>query len=157
LEKTGCEHVKAATEAEAIFSAADTKEPSTEATLMGEKLYSDIWMKGGREMADEAIKKSEKESHNAQVETKETEEVAERALIKGILFKICLVFLFIASKIHYYVFITTGLLPPPESYNLEEDPVMKEALVVMKIANEVIDEVVDKLLHESAERILNED
>jgi hypothetical protein len=60
LEKTGCEHVKAAAQAEAIFSIDDMKDPSTEATLMGGKFYSNIWMKGGREMADETIKKSEK-------------------------------------------------------------------------------------------------
>jgi hypothetical protein len=29
-----------------------------------------VWMKGGREMADEAIRKNEKESHNAQEEAK---------------------------------------------------------------------------------------
>jgi hypothetical protein len=34
---------------------------------------------------------------------------------------------------------------------------MKEALDVMKIANEVVDEVVDGLLHEAAEKILKED
>jgi hypothetical protein len=34
---------------------------------------------------------------------------------------------------------------------------MKEALDVMQIANEVVDEVVNKLLHEAAERILKED
>jgi hypothetical protein len=61
LEKTGCEHVKTVAQAETSFSVDDTKEPSTKATLMGGKFYSDIWMKGGREMADEAIKKSEKE------------------------------------------------------------------------------------------------
>jgi hypothetical protein len=60
LEKSGCEHVKAAAQAETIFSVDDTKEPSTEATLMGGKFYSDIWMKGSREMTGEAIKKSEK-------------------------------------------------------------------------------------------------
>jgi hypothetical protein len=51
-------------------------------------------------------------------------------------------------------FITAGLSPPPEPYNPEADPVMKEALDVMKIANEVVDEVVDRLLHEAAEKIL---
>jgi hypothetical protein len=106
LEKTGCEHVKAAAQAEAIFSADDTKEPLTEATLMGGKFYSDIWMKGGREMADEAIKKSEKESHAARVEAKEAKEAAKRTLIIGIPFlenflSHCL---FIASKIHHYAF-----------------------------------------------------
>jgi hypothetical protein len=79
LEKNGCEHVKAAAQVEAIFSVDDTKEPSTEATLMGGKFYSDIWMKGGREMADEA-----EESHDAQVEAKEAEDSGERALIIGI-------------------------------------------------------------------------
>jgi hypothetical protein len=34
---------------------------------------------------------------------------------------------------------------------------MKEALDVMQIANVVVDEAVDKLLHEAAERILKED
>jgi hypothetical protein len=79
LEKNGCEHVKATAQVEAIFSVDDTKEPSTEATLMGGKFYSDIWMKGGREMAVEA-----EESHDAQVEAKEAEDSGERALIIGI-------------------------------------------------------------------------
>jgi hypothetical protein len=60
LEKTGCEHVKAVAQAEAIFSVGDTKDPSVEASLLGGKFYSDVWMKGGREMADEAIKKNKK-------------------------------------------------------------------------------------------------
>jgi hypothetical protein len=55
------------------------------------------------------------------------------------------------------LFTTVVLLPPSEPYNLEEDPIMKEALDVMKIANEVVVEVIDKLLHEAVERILKED
>jgi hypothetical protein len=47
------------------------------------------------------------------------------------------------------LFITTGLSPPPKPYNPETDPIMKEALDVTKIANEVVDKVVDKLLHEA--------
>jgi hypothetical protein len=39
-----------------------------DASLIGGKFYSDVWMKGGREMADEAIKESEKESHDAREE-----------------------------------------------------------------------------------------
>jgi hypothetical protein len=42
LQKAGCEHVKAAANAEAAFSIDDTKDPSTEATLMGRKFYSDV-------------------------------------------------------------------------------------------------------------------
>jgi hypothetical protein len=34
---------------------------------------------------------------------------------------------------------------------------MKEALDVMKVANTIVDEVVDGLLNEAAERILKED
>jgi hypothetical protein len=36
-------------------------------------------------------------------------------------------------------FIAADISPPPEPYNPEADPVMKEALDIMKIANEVID------------------
>jgi len=52
LEKAGCEHVKAAAQPESIFSADDTKDPSAEASLLGGRFYSDVWMKGDREMAD---------------------------------------------------------------------------------------------------------
>jgi hypothetical protein len=48
LEKAGCGHVKAAAQAEAVFSIDDTKDPSAEATLIGGKFYSDVWMKGGQ-------------------------------------------------------------------------------------------------------------
>jgi hypothetical protein len=74
LEKTGCEHVKAVAQAEVIFSIDDTKEPSAEATVMGGKFYSNVWMKGGREIADDALI----------IEAKKAEEAAERALIIGI-------------------------------------------------------------------------
>jgi hypothetical protein len=85
LEKAGCEHVKAAAQAEVTFSIDDTKEPSAEDTLMGGKFYSNVWMKGGREIADEAIKKNEKEFHDAREEAKRAEEAAERARRIGII------------------------------------------------------------------------
>jgi hypothetical protein len=84
LEKYGWEHVKAATQTQAVFTVENTKDPSGEATLMGGKFYSDIWMKGGRELADEAIKKNEKETHEAREEAKRAEEAAERARRIGI-------------------------------------------------------------------------
>jgi hypothetical protein len=34
---------------------------------------------------------------------------------------------------------------------------MKEALDIMSVANSIVDEVVDKLLHEAADKILKED
>ena len=54
-------------------------------------------------------------------------------------------------------FATAGLSPPPEPFNTEADPIIKEALDVMKVANTIVDEVVDRLLNEAAERILKED
>jgi hypothetical protein len=83
LEKTGCEHVKAIAQAEAIFSANDTKDHSAEASLLGGKFYSDVWTKGGHEMADKAIKKIEKETHDARELAKQAEEATERAMIIG--------------------------------------------------------------------------
>jgi hypothetical protein len=85
LEKSGCKHIKAATQTEAVFTMENTKDPSAEVTLMGGKFYSIIWMKGGGELADEAIKKNEKETHEAREEAKRAEEAAERARRIGIL------------------------------------------------------------------------
>jgi hypothetical protein len=41
-------------------------------------------LKGGREIADEAIRKNEKESHDALEEAKRAEETTERARFIGI-------------------------------------------------------------------------
>jgi hypothetical protein len=52
---------------------------------------------------------------------------------------------------------TAELSPLPEPYHPLADPDMKEALDVISNANSIIDEVVDKLLNEAAEKILRED
>jgi hypothetical protein len=52
---------------------------------------------------------------------------------------------------------TAELSPLPEPYNPMTDPEMKEALDIIGIANSIIDEVVDKLLNEAAEKILREE
>jgi hypothetical protein len=84
LEKAGCDHIKTLAQAEATFSVDDTKDPSAEASLMGGKFYNDIWVNGGREMAHEIMKKSEKDIHDARVEAKQAEEAAERGRRIGI-------------------------------------------------------------------------
>jgi hypothetical protein len=48
LEKAGCEHVKTLAQAEAAFSINDTKDPSTEVSSIGGKIFTDIWKNGGR-------------------------------------------------------------------------------------------------------------
>jgi hypothetical protein len=55
------------------------------------------------------------------------------------------------------LFITAELSPLPEPYDPQANPVMKEALDVMSVANTIVDEVVDKLPNEAAEKILKED
>jgi hypothetical protein len=77
LEKVGCDHVKTLGQAEAAFSMDDTKVPLAEASLIGGKFFTDIWENGGREMAHEIMKKSEKDIHDAREATKEAEEAAE--------------------------------------------------------------------------------
>jgi hypothetical protein len=86
LEKAGCDHVKAAAQAEAAFSIDDTKDPSVEATLVGGKFYFDVWVNGGRELANEIINKNEKDTHEAWEEARRAEEAAERER------RICIVF-----------------------------------------------------------------
>jgi hypothetical protein len=86
LEKARCDHVKAMAQAEAAFFVDDTKDPSAEATLMDEKFYNDVWVNGGRELAHEIIKKSEKDTHDTRAEAKRAEEAAERERRIGIFF-----------------------------------------------------------------------
>jgi hypothetical protein len=86
LEKDGCGHVKATAQDEATFSINDTKDPSAEATLMGGKFYSDVWVNGGRKLANEIIKKNEKDTHDAREEARRAEEAAERKRRIGIIF-----------------------------------------------------------------------
>jgi hypothetical protein len=77
LEKAGCDHVKTTANAEVAFSIDDTKDPSAEATLMGGKFYSDVWVNGGLELAHEIIIKNKKDTHGAREEARRTEEAAE--------------------------------------------------------------------------------
>jgi hypothetical protein len=87
LEKAGCEHVKAAAHAKAAFSINDMKDPSAKATLVGGKFYSDVWVNGGQELANEIIKKNEKDTHDAREEARRTEKAAERERHIGIVFE----------------------------------------------------------------------
>jgi hypothetical protein len=77
LEKLDCDHVKVLAQTEGTLSIEDTKDPSAEASLVGRKFFTDIWENGGREMAHEIIKKSEKDSHDAKEATKAAEKAAE--------------------------------------------------------------------------------
>jgi hypothetical protein len=78
---------KTAAQAEAAFSVDDTKDPSAEATLVGGKFYSDVWVNGGRELANKIIKKNEKDTHDAREEARRTEEAVERERRIGIVFE----------------------------------------------------------------------
>jgi hypothetical protein len=77
LEKAGCEHVKTLAQAETAFSIDDTKDPSAEASSIGGNFFTDFWENGGRGMAHEIMKKSEKDIHDAREATKEAEKAAE--------------------------------------------------------------------------------
>ena len=64
-------------QAEAAFSVDDTKDPSAEASLIGGNFFTNIWENGGRGMAHEIIKKSEKDTHDARETAKVVEKTAE--------------------------------------------------------------------------------
>jgi hypothetical protein len=66
------------------ISVNDIKDPSAEAAALSEKFYILVWLKGGREIAEEAIRKNEKESHDALEEARKIEEAAKRARLIGI-------------------------------------------------------------------------
>jgi hypothetical protein len=53
---------------------------------MGGRFYNDVWVNGGREMAHEIIKKSEKDTHDTRAEARRAEETADRKKCIGIIF-----------------------------------------------------------------------
>jgi hypothetical protein len=53
--------------------------------------------------------------------------------------------------------ILAELSPPPDPYDPLADPKMKEALDIISMADSIIDEVVDRLLNEIAEKVLREE
>jgi hypothetical protein len=86
LEKAVCDHAKAVVQPDFAFSTDGMRNPSAEATTLGGKFYSEVWLKGGQEITVKAIKRNEKESHDASEEAKRAEEVAERARLIGMHF-----------------------------------------------------------------------
>ena len=77
MERKGCDHVKFLAQSEATLSSEDIKDPSAEASLVGGKFFTDIWDNGGREMAQEIIRKSEKGIHDARKVSEATEKSAD--------------------------------------------------------------------------------
>jgi hypothetical protein len=75
--ESGCEHVKTLAQAEAALCIDDTKDPSAEASLIGGKIFTDIWENGGRGMAHEIIKKNKKDIHDTRESIKAAEKAAE--------------------------------------------------------------------------------
>jgi hypothetical protein len=157
LEKAGCDHVKAIAHTEAAFSTDDMKDPSAEATLIGGKFYSNVWVNDGRELASEIIKKNEKDTYDARVEAKQAEEAAKRERRIGNVF--CYFWLrYLLCGFELISLPTSAeLCPTLEPYNPLADPEMKEALDIVGVANFIIDEVVDKLLNKVAEKVLREE
>jgi hypothetical protein len=78
LEKAGCDHAKAVIQPCFSVSVTDIKEPTPEATALSGKFYYEVSMNGGREVADEAIRRNEEEAHLASEEARKTDEVVER-------------------------------------------------------------------------------
>jgi hypothetical protein len=77
LERKGCDHVKSLAQTETDLSSEDIKDPSGEASLVGGKFFTDIWENGGREMAQEIIRKSEKGIHDARKVAEAAEKSAD--------------------------------------------------------------------------------
>jgi hypothetical protein len=57
----------------------------------------------------------------------------------------------------YLCFNAAELSLPPEPYNPEVDPSVKEAFDIIKIANDAIDEAVDRLMNEATDKVLKVD
>jgi hypothetical protein len=115
LEKAGCDDDKAIAQPDFAFSTDDIRNSLVEATTLGGKFYSEVWLKGGREIDDENIKKNEKESHDALEEAKRVEEAAERAKLISIPF-ITQLHKFFSFGTNRYLFFNAAELSPPPSH-----------------------------------------
>jgi hypothetical protein len=137
----------------------DTKDPLAKASLMGGKFYTDIWANGGWEMAHGIMKKSEKDIHDARAKARQAEEAAEHEKHIGIVSWLwASAFVFIASDwLTFFFLFSTELSPQPVPLDLLADPEAKEALGVINMAASIVDEVVNKLLHEVVEKVLKEE
>jgi hypothetical protein len=102
LEKAGCEHVITLAQAEAAFCIDDTKDPSAEASLIGGKFFTDIWGNGGRGMAHEIMKKSEKDIHDTREAAKAAEKAAELERRIGMSFNFIVVYFCDFELIHVF-------------------------------------------------------
>jgi hypothetical protein len=59
---------------------------------------------------------------------------------------------------NWFIFSTAAeLSPPPEPFDPLADPETKKAIEIINMAESIIDEVVNKLLNEIAEKVLKED
>jgi hypothetical protein len=56
-----------------------------------------------------------------------------------------------------YLPTSAELSPPPGLYDPLADPEMKESLNIISMAESIIDEVINKLLNEVAEKVLKEE
>jgi hypothetical protein len=54
-------------------------------------------------------------------------------------------------------FTVAELSPPPESFDPLADPETKKALEIINMVESIVDDVVNKLLNEIAEKVLKED
>jgi hypothetical protein len=52
---------------------------------------------------------------------------------------------------------TAELSPPPKPYDTEAGPSLKGALDVIRIANEAVDEAINRLLNKAADKVLKGD
>jgi hypothetical protein len=55
------------------------------------------------------------------------------------------------------IFSTVAELPPSEPFDPLADPEMKKAIEIINIAESIVDEVINKLLNEVAEKVLKEE
>jgi hypothetical protein len=108
-------------------------------------------------VANTAIRQNEEESHIALEEARKAEEATDNERLIGIfsLFSFIDSFSFVINENLYFG--ATELSPPLEPYDLEANLSLKGALDVIRIANEVVDEAVNRFLNEASDKILKED
>lgn len=149
LDKARCEHVKVASQPEFKYYVDDNKIPLAEATELGRKFYTDVWLGGGKKLVDEVARENVRNvsfyrlffcfgTQNFSVYTKthkltkKAEAIKEPLRLKEL---------------------EDALSPEPKEYNPDEDSLLQDWLAHLDMLYKTVDKVVDDVFNNVPERV----
>lgn len=176
LDKARCEHVKVASQLEFKYYVDDNKIPLAEATELGRKFYTDVWLGGGKKLVDEVARENVRNvsfyrlffcfgTQNFSVYTKthkltkKAEAIKEPLRLKELegnlhtYLRKLQIFSYVSLRVKLHISYTDALSPEPKEYNPDEDPLLQDWLAHLDMLYKTVDKVVDDVFNNVPERV----